>query len=89
MAIVQLLCLVVYSIYLMRGFINSNYVDKAFNNNNGERESECQKLMKRISNSEYYHDLLRMGPHAFAKLCEMFKDIGRLKDNRNNYVEKK
>ena len=46
MAIVQLLCLIIYFTHLMGGFINSNYVDKAINNNSSERENKCQKLIK-------------------------------------------
>ena len=70
MVIVQLLCLIVYATYLMRGFINSNYIDKAINNNIGERENKSQKLIKWLSNSESYCDLLHIRPHAFAKLCK-------------------
>ena len=28
-----------------------------------------------------------MGPYAFAKLCEIFREIGRLKDTKNAFVE--
>ncbi|KAK2655220.1 hypothetical protein Ddye_008272 [Dipteronia dyeriana] len=43
--------------------------------------------MTQISTNEKCRHILRMGPDAFVRLCELLRATDRLKDNRNSVVE--
>ncbi|KAK3226711.1 hypothetical protein Dsin_006573 [Dipteronia sinensis] len=63
------------------------YVDRSLGNIFGERENVRRELMTQLSTNEKCRDILRMGSDAFARLCELRRATGRLKDNRNSIVE--
>ena len=69
MAIVQLVCHVVYMIYLMDYY--SSYMDKRLKNISGERDNVRKELIEQISTNKKCHDIIRMSPLAFARLCEL------------------
>ncbi|KAL5571103.1 hypothetical protein UlMin_020700 [Ulmus minor] len=65
----------------------SNYVDRKFMNNSAENQKVRNELMKQFRTNEKCHDIIRMSPLAFARLCELLRDTGRLEDNKNSIVE--
>ena len=85
MAIVQLVCHVVYMIYLMDYY--SSYMDKRLKNISGERDNVRKELIEQISTNKKCHDIIRMSPSAFARLCELLWDTSCLRDNKNASIE--
>ncbi|XP_059635639.1 uncharacterized protein LOC132277813 [Cornus florida] len=68
---------------------HSHHVNRAINDIDGEKLSMREQLMKKLASNENCRDILRMGPYAFAKLCNILRFTGRLKDNRSVLVEEK
>ena len=87
MAAVQLVCYVVHMTHIMKLYHCSHYVDRDLANKSRLSESVRRELMSRISMDEKCRDIIRMGPDAFARLCELLRGTGRLKDNKNSVVE--
>ncbi|TXG57010.1 hypothetical protein EZV62_018323 [Acer yangbiense] len=87
MAAVQAVCNVTHMICVMKLYCCSRYVDRSVGNIFGERENVRRELMTQLSTNEKCRDILRMGPNAFARLCELLRATGRLKDNKNSIVE--
>ncbi|XP_075633418.1 uncharacterized protein LOC142605876 [Castanea sativa] len=86
-AILQLLVHVVHGIWMMGIYCSPHYVDKVLTESSGERENVWQELLSELRCSRKFRDIIRMGPYAFAKLCEILRGTGCLKDNRNASVE--
>ncbi|XP_059664095.1 uncharacterized protein LOC132309848 [Cornus florida] len=87
--VVQLICYVVRILYMMGMTFHSHHVNRAINDIDGEKLSMREQLMKKLASNENCRDILRMGPYAFTKLCNILRSTGRLKDNRNVLVEEK
>ncbi|KAL5573585.1 hypothetical protein UlMin_023182 [Ulmus minor] len=87
MVAVHLVCFLVQFIYIMDLDYCSNYVDRKFVNNSAENQNFCNELMKQFHTNEKCHDIIRMSPLAFARLCELLRDTGRFEDNKHAIVE--
>ena len=68
-------------------YCSLRYVDRVVTESSGERENVRQELLSELRCSRKCRDIIRMGPYAFAKLCEILRETGRLKDTRNAFVE--
>ena len=55
----------------MKLYCCSRYVDRSLGNIFRERENVRRELMTQLSTNEKCREILRMGPDAFAKLCEL------------------
>ena len=86
-AILQLLVYVVHGIWMIGIYYSPHYVDRVLNESSAERENVRQELLSELRCSRKCRDIIRMGPYAFAKLCEMLRGTGCLKDTRNASVE--
>ena len=56
-------------------------------NNSRESLNVRNELMQQLTTNEKCHDIIRMSPLAFARLCELLQETGRIQDNRNAIVE--
>ncbi|KAK2640945.1 hypothetical protein Ddye_022708 [Dipteronia dyeriana] len=60
---------------------------RKFMNNSVENQKVCNKFMQQVSTNEKCHDIIRMSPLTFARLCELLRDTNRLKDIKNTIVD--
>ena len=72
---------------MMGIYCSPHYVDRVLTESSAERENVWQELLSELRCSRKCRDIIRMGPYAFAKLCEMLPGTSRLKDTRNASVE--
>ncbi|KAK4835652.1 hypothetical protein QYF36_012539 [Acer negundo] len=57
-----------------------------FMNNSVENQKVRNELIQQASTNEKCRDIIRMSPLALARLCELLRDTGRHKDNKNAIV---
>lgn len=85
-AVVQLLCYIVHLVHLLD--IQAMIVSKAPRNLDSKTHIARQKLMDRLTGNEINcRNMLRMGPYAFALLCQKLRGTGFLKDYRHATIE--
>ncbi|KAL5579345.1 hypothetical protein UlMin_011787 [Ulmus minor] len=60
---------------------------KKIMNNSKESLNVWNELMQQLSTNEKCHEIIRMSPLAFARLCELLRETGCIQDNRNAIVE--
>nr|XP_023924764.1 uncharacterized protein LOC112036186 [Quercus suber] len=77
----------VHEIWMMGIYCSPRYVDRELTKSSVERENVRQELPSELRCSRKCRDIIRMGPYAFAKLCEIVRGTNRLKDTRNAFVE--
>ena len=82
-AILQLLVHVVHGIWMMGIYCSPRYVDTVLTESSGERENVWQELLSELRCRKKCRDIIRMEPYAFAKLSEILRGTGHLKDTRN------
>lgn len=86
-ATIQLVCYIVEMICMMELFYCSNYVDPGLRNSSVDSETIRNQLINRMSVDEKCRDVIRMSPFAFVKLCDLLRQSGHLKDNKNSIIE--
>ena len=86
-AILQLLVHVVQGIWMIGIYCSPRYVDRVLIESSGERENVRQELLSELRCSKKCRDIIQIGPYAFAKLCEILRGTGCLKDTRNASIE--
>ena len=86
-AILQLLVHVVHGIWMIGIYCSPCYVDRVLTESSGERENVQQELLSELRCSRKCRDIIRIRSYVFAKLCEILRGTGRLKDTRNASVK--
>ncbi|KAJ9707682.1 hypothetical protein PVL29_002637 [Vitis rotundifolia] len=77
---------VAYTAILVLVYHHSNYLDRSISN---EGDYERHALMERLTlmDNEYCHKQLRMGKDAFARLVNILRGIGHLRNSAHSNVE--
>ena len=74
MVVVQVICYVVYAIYMKRLHMHSQYIDKSITQKSVNKENIWMELMKELTLDERCRNVIYMGPYVFAKLVEFCRE---------------
>lgn len=74
MVVVQVICYIVYAMYMMRLHMHSQYIDKLITQKSVNRENIWMELIKELTLDERCRNVIHMGPYVFAKFVEFYRE---------------